>query len=375
MQKVIVSECKEYDAEIIQKLIKKSFIQLGFKIKKESKVLIKPNVLIGVKPSKSVTTHPEFLRGLIRLLHENRCEVVIGESSSDTGDHATLRALKITGIAGMAQEEGVKLIPFETTKLVTKKTDGVVLKEITKPLILDEVDCIINAPKMKTHSLMDITGAVKNMFGSIAGGQKQSFHVEVQDKFADLIIDVHEANKPAVSVMDAIVGLEGPGPGSGGSPKPTGYILASQNSYALDYLQERIMGFDSHTAVLDKAIKRGLLVPDQVKIIGEYQNKNYKKAKNFSNLQNYIPKKMVGFAFGQIQKKPHFDEKLCIKCKDCFKICPVKAIEMPDYPVLVENKCISCYCCHEVCKYKAIELKAKPLGNAILGLAKALKLG
>jgi len=78
--------------------------------------------------------------------------------------------------------------------------------EIAKEVF--DADVIINLPKLKTHNSMLLTLGVKNTFGCIVGLRKPEWHlrtgVEV-DKFAELIVLIHKAVSPFMTILDGIL--------------------------------------------------------------------------------------------------------------------------------------------------------------------------
>jgi Pyruvate/2-oxoacid:ferredoxin oxidoreductase delta subunit len=220
-------------------------------------------------------------------------------------------------------------------------------------------------PKMKTHGLMKITGAVKNCYGFIPGMQKALYHTKGKDEktFGELLIDIYLQckDKIVINIMDAIVGMEGEGPGNG-DPKNTGLVIASTDALALDVTQTRIMGFDPlKIGTTNAAIKRNLLNISDIKIIGDYKDSNipkldYKPAgagkgitKFLTTAKSYLTKTPVLI--------PECNKDKCIKCGICAKLCPVQCITLSPYPTFDRNVCIKCYCCHEHCPQGAIFLK------------------
>ncbi len=85
-----------------------------------------------------------------------------------------------------------------------------------------DADFIINLPKLKTHNSMLLTLGVKNTFGCIVGLRKPQWHlrtgVEVE-RFAELIVLIHKAVNPFITILDGILAMEGEGPGKSGKPR------------------------------------------------------------------------------------------------------------------------------------------------------------
>ncbi len=45
----------------------------------------------------------------------------------------------------------------------------------------------------------------------------------------------------------------------------------------------------------------------------------------------------------------------CIGCRECYKVCPMNAIEMVDKKANINENCVNCMSCIKVCKYDALE--------------------
>lgn len=366
MVKVILLECNSYDFELIYNLIKKGLKLIGFNITPTTKVLLKPNVLSQQKPEKAITTHPAIVEAVCKIFKELKAEILIGDSSGISSYGATKKAFKVSGIEAVAKKYGAKLIPFEADNFVNIENENYrVLKSFRIAKTVKEVDYIINLPKLKTHTLMKYTGAVKNMFGSVPGGLKSRMHsVAVsEEEFAHLLLDIYQNIKPQLNIMDAVVGLEGNGPGSGGTPKKTGLIMMSENAVALDIIASEIIGYKWYEVKTNLfAIKRNIF-DDKIEVIGKKRCVNYKKPA-VNKLPGFIVK--IGMKFMLI--RPYINKDKCKKCAICVEVCPVKAIRFLDYPVIERTRCITCYCCHEHCPHNAIELKRSLIGKAIKGV-------
>ncbi len=365
MVKVSVLKCSSYDTNELYKTIKQSLKNINFTIPKNKKILIKPNVLGQKKPNTSINTHPAVIDALCQILKEKNNEIWIGDSSGIASYGGTKKAFRISGIEEVAKKHNCRLISFEGSQ--RKKIIDNNAKIIKKFVLAKEpflADLIINVPKLKTHVLMRFTGAVKNMFGCVPGGGKSRKHAIApnEDKFANLLLDIYQNIKPQLNIMDAIMGLEGNGPGSGGNPKKVGLIITSKDAVALDIVASKIIGYDPLEIKTTKyAIERGIF-SEKVEVIGE---KNYrvrfKKPIRKSKFARAMPKTIIKLMFTITSIKPYIKKQRCKKCKICYNVCPTKAITLDPYPKFNRKKCILCYCCHENCPYKAIELKKNPI--------------
>ncbi|MGV8171923.1 MAG: DUF362 domain-containing protein, partial [Candidatus Woesearchaeota archaeon] len=305
--------------------------------------------------------HPAIVEAVCKILKKAGCEIMIAESSGWN----TENAFSVCGIKAVAEKYDAKIIVLEKQKIIEKKIDGKVLKKIKTTDIMDFPDYIINLPKMKTHSFMKITGAVKNLFGLVPGTTKPLYHVKGKNEelFAELLIDIYEHYKPLIkiNIMDAVVGMEGQGPGNG-DPKNTGLIIASTDAISLDVVQSRIMGFNPlNIPIITAAINRRLINISDIKIIGDYTNSNipkldYRPAGSGGGVMSFITS-AKSYLMKTPPLIPEVNKDKCIKCGICAKLCPVQCITLKPYPAFDRNVCIKCYCCHEHCPQGAIFLK------------------
>jgi uncharacterized protein (DUF362 family)/Pyruvate/2-oxoacid:ferredoxin oxidoreductase delta subunit len=361
MSDVLVLNCPNYTQEKVDKAIIEVFKNIKIDIKPNSKVLIKPNILMAKKPEYACTTNPAMIDAVCKILKEKKCKIIIGESSGWN----TMNSFSISGIKAVAEKYDAKIIAFENDKISEKNIDGVILKELKITSLIEDVDYIINMPKMKTHGLMRITGAVKNCYGFVPGIQKGLYHIKGKDEkvFGELLIDIYLQckDKITINIMDAIVGMQGEGPGNG-DPINTGLILASTDAISLDVIQSKIMGFDPiKIGTINAAIKRKLLNISKVNVIGDYKNSNipklnYRPAGEGTQIIKFITT-AKSFLLKTPALIPEVNKDKCIKCSICAKLCPVHCITLEPYPTFDRKTCIKCYCCHEHCPHGAIFLK------------------
>ncbi len=369
--KVGLVKCNTYDSNELEKALEEAMDLSGGIDVKGKKLLLKPNILSDSDPIKAISTHPEFVRAVIKYMQKaGAVEIYIGDSP---GFQRPGYSGRKSGIRQVADETGAKWVDFTKGKTTIKTETGKKQKKFKVTSIINDVDMVISIPKIKTHMLMYFTGAVKNLFGLLPGLSKSPYHVSYPDRnnFGEMILDLLEAVKPAYSIMDAVIGMEGPGPGNG-YPRPVNLIIASKNAVALDIVASSIVGYDPMDIPTNKlALKRDLGLDNISDIevkglnIEDVIIKDYKLIKS-KQFQNIIFNLFHFRVFEKIQQKmkpkPYFIEEKCIKCGECIKICASNANWFEEGPtgkfVAVDyNKCIRCYCCHEICPVDAIEIR------------------
>src|SRR4030042_3035828 len=349
-EKVAVVKCDSYSQKQVDKAVTKALSLIKFDPLNRTKVLVKPNIVGAYSKSKqkSITTHPSIVEAVCKFLKKNECKIFVGESSFRGTDDAFIKS----GLGKVAKKYG-KLIIFEQQKLIRiKDKKAKVLKKFPVAKLLKEVDYIINLPKMKTHSLAEVTLGIKNLYGLIPGGLKQRLHNKAKGKkFSEILVDIYQNFPPQLTILDGIIGMEGQGPTSG-IPKKAGLIIARKNAIELDIAASTIMDFNPREIpAIEFAIKRGLYPNYKFQLLGmkKLPKIHFKKAQT---------KKMMSRAHALFKEQPIIcNKKKCIKCGTCAKHCPVKAIKLNPYPTINKKKCIRCFCCMEVCPVHALNLQ------------------
>lgn len=364
--KVAAVKCSNYDIENVLSAVKKAIQLAGLPDVKGKKILLKPNLLSGSDPKKAVTTHPAVLEAVILALQEKGAgKIVVGDSPAVVN---SFRAAEKAGLIDVVKRCGVEWDPFEKTGKLVLESDPLIQALFQPAQIVNEVDMIFSLPKMKTHMMMYMTGAMKNLFGVFPGLEKSKFHFRYPEKqgFASLIVDLNRALKPSYAIMDGIIGMEGQGPANG-EPKEIGVILASENILAIDIIASQIMNYkpEDIPTIFYGLNGDWLDSIDKVELVGEKLEdvvvKDFKKQKVKSKMKKFagnLPK----FLYKALEKfmipPPRFNHKKCIRCLKCTKICPAKALTLNERKKIAidKNKCISCYCCDEVCPVEAISI-------------------
>jgi uncharacterized protein (DUF362 family)/NAD-dependent dihydropyrimidine dehydrogenase PreA subunit len=321
------------------------------------KVLIKPNILGPYSPERGITTHPSLIHALVIALRKEGASCIVGDNPGHIGYAANERCARISGILEAAEGSFVNFAkdPVQI-KVNSKFMENLV---ISKSVL--EADLVINVPKFKTHLQTRMTGAVKNMFGILVGAEKARVHLSAPkpEDFSEALVDIYQIRLPDLTIMDAVVGIEGNGPSSS-DLRTIGKIMASPNGVAVDGLMAAMMGVSPQQVdMLRIASQRGLgeVDPEKMEIQGTWSRlPRYKMPLTFVS-RGWFGKAVNRFIYRPLIK-PNItvNRDLCIQCQVCIKQCPAQALTMKDFPVLDKEKCISCYCCYELCSSRAIEL-------------------
>lgn len=322
------------------------------------KVLIKPNILAPRKPEEGVTTHPSICEKVIESVLEKGGTPVVGDCPGVSGYGACEKAAEVAGIKKVSGNFFVNFA--KEAKRVPIKSRF--FSEITVSKICLEVDYIINLPKFKTHALTYFTGAVKNMFGIVAGGDKALTHRNApsRDEFAEAILDIFSLRPPDLTIMDGIVAMEGNGP-SGGKLVNLGVVLVSKDHLAIDAVMGLITDIDPFTLpIVRKGIERKIGNPDPEKIPIEGKlptHRNFKMPSTYyfsaTSPFAYLINRFVFPSF--TGEKLTFLKNKCNKCSICIKECPAGAMKKgeDEFPRIDKKICINCYCCMELCPNQA----------------------
>ncbi len=376
---VVLKYCPEYSADL-QSHLKNGIDEIGG-IKRfvnpGQKVFLKVNLLMKKTPQEAVTTHPEVVEAVVRLVQEAGGVPIIGDSP---GGPYTVKALRgiynRSGLQDVAERTGA-ILNENVEQVTVSYPEGKVIKSLTVTKSILNADVIIPISKLKTHAMMTFTGAVKVLFGIVPGMIKAEYHLKLAnvDDFANLLVDICEWAKPTIHIMDGIVGMEGDGPSSG-KPRHIGALLISQDPYALDVAACSLIGLKPHYVPTIKAAQQRGFISSTEEIIYRGDSRSIWNIKNFTlprsmavNFLDHlpIPESFNRLLVKQLRPFPVFSEEMCVSCGDCLGHCPPKAIvfDQKKKPQVDLQSCIRCFCCQELCPKKAVNI-SKPLIGRLL---------
>lgn len=380
---VYAASCPDYgQAEGAIRALVEQMGGMGRFVRPGERIVLKANLLRAAPPESAICTHPAVVEAVAKLVKEAGGTPVICDSPGGAlHKEAVLRSLyEKTGMAAAAAAAGAELSMDSSTRTVSLP-EGKVLRQAEIITPVAEADGVIDLCKMKTHVLMSMTGAVKNLFGVIPGLSKVGYHATHPDHatFADVLLDLTGYVKPRLSLMDGILAMEGDGPGSSGTPRQAGLLLAAANPLALDTAAGAIMNLPRQDNPVLLAAERRGLTPcrmEDVELIGgtveELRMADYKfPASTKSNLMDFLgplARPAERLCKKALSQTPRIDGAKCVGCGICAKSCPGQAIAMtaPGKKARIsQNACIHCYCCHELCPQKAVELHQSWLGRLL----------
>jgi len=341
-------------------------------IRPGQRVLIKPNLLSGKPPEKAVTTHPELVRAVIEAVQRAGATPLVGDSP---GIGTPLQVARSCGILEVCARTGAEFVPFEETTTISLGEGSFQRLEIARAVL--EADAIINLPKLKTHQMMGMTCAVKNLYGAVVGMRKIRLHLQAgtsKATFAELLLALAGRLSPALTIVDAVTAMEGNGPGSG-DPLHLGVLFGGADCVAVDTLALELTGLPpervwTHQAALRRALPG--CRREHLEILGDdparLRPASFRPAKQ-TDVNFGLPGLLRRPLRKALTARPEIRHATCVRCGLCVSHCPPRAMRLEGRVEIDLTTCIRCFCCQELCPYGAIETRQ----GALLRIAALLR--
>ncbi|MBF0474100.1 MAG: DUF362 domain-containing protein, partial [Nitrospirae bacterium] len=326
-------------------------------------VLIKPNLLAPSKIEQAITTHPLIIKIVCEYVLDKGGIAIISESPA-MGKFK--KNMKDCGVMDAINGMDIKIKDFIESREIS--VDSSINKiEIAQDVF--DADVIINLPKLKTHSQMMLTLAVKNLFGCVIGLKKPEWHFKIGENrtvFAELLFEIYKAIKPKINLIDGILVMEGRGPGTGGTPRRLGILMGCSDALSLDRAVCDMLSV-SHDFLLTNKVGKACGYNEEIIINGNMPKINDFKFPPKGDI-TFGPAFTRSFLRRNLTKRPATLNEKCKLCGECLKICPANAITLGTTEKRLKfdyDKCIRCYCCLEVCPHSAINIDKPWLGRVI----------
>ena len=376
---VSIVPCETYDPDVCEAALAAVLEPLGglLWVRPGMRIAIKANLVAGAKPEKAVTTHPALLAALTRLLKARGASVVIGDSPGNFYNASVLNHIYTACELSTAEKAGAEL-NRDFSEKGAYSPDAVQAKSFTYTGWLDGADAIINFSKLKSHGMMSLSAAAKNLFGTIPGTIKQEYHYRFPNPndFADMIVDLDEYWKPVLNLCDAVLAMEGNGP-TQGTPKHVGCLLASKNPHCLDVLAATVIGLKpAEVPTIAAAVRRGFC-PDsagRLSIAGDWKpfvQTGFELITNrnsllFSENDTLVGKAKVAVMKACLASRPKVKKSACVGCGRCRDVCPAHTITIRNKKAVIDRRhCIKCFCCQEFCPVGAMRVHRSPVARVL----------
>ena len=368
-EKVWLSRCGGYSPEELLRQVEELFTALGVwdEIQPGMTVVIKPNLVMSSKPEAAIATHPALVAAVGKCVQKAGGQVLIVESPGGPYTPAAMKAVfRGCGYTDMAKECGFTLY----TECKSREVSLPGAKRCRQLSVVEPFltrDYLIDLCKLKTHSMVGFSGAVKNLFGTVPGLQKPELHCRFPEKqpFSEMLVDLCDFLKPDLCIVDGILAMEGNGP-TGGRPRQLGVLGASKSPYALDVCAATMVGIQPESVLmLQDAHQRGLgpIAPEECQLVKEQiaslaQPDFLKAEASSTDFIDRLPKGLRPLAKKVATPRPKIREKECVGCGRCEESCPQHTIRIRDGKAKIDYKnCIRCFCCHEMCPKHVIDIR------------------
>ena len=318
---------------------------------KGKRILLKPNLLFCRRSDDPAAVHPAVITAAAEaLLNAGAAEVTLLENPGTQHVSAIIEKMQISE---KLRSLNVRYDDFADYRELDLP-ENCCFRRLRIAREFENFDLVVDLAKAKTHAMMTLTLAVKNLFGFIDSADRLSWHLAVGsdfNRFADLLLDLYLTVKPQISIIDGIIGMEGNGPGSG-TPVAANFLACSTDALALDASVAERLGVLSSELIPFK-------LPDPPGLLNAWG----------VTLPPFFKKQLRNLA----GSRPVLDVGECISCGRCAEVCPPRSLKMKLHkdrklPVFDLNNCIRCYCCQEHCPRGAISTRPQLL-NSLLSAA------
>ena len=366
--RVWLAQCPDYGQSLEEK-IEKAFdaLQVWDKIRPGMRVVLKPNLVMSSKPEQAIITHPAFTAAVGKCVQKAGGRVIIAESPGGPYTPAAMKAMfRATGYRDMAEACGFTLYTDCKSREVTlPQAKRCRELSVVEPFL--DRDYLIDLPKLKTHSMVGFSGAVKNLFGTVPGLQKPELHCRFPERepFSEMLCDLCHFLGPDLSLMDGIWAMEGNGP-TGGQRRDLHVIAGSESPWALDVAAASLVGLEPEKiTMLREGHERGYgpLDLSELELVGDPMETllapDFLKAEASStDFIDRLPKFLRPAAKKLATPYPRIDKKRCVGCGKCAESCPQHTISLRDGKAVIRyQNCIRCFCCHEMCPKHVVQIK------------------
>jgi uncharacterized protein (DUF362 family) len=268
---VTLTRCSDYSQPGIAGAMERQFKLLGGLerfVKPGDSVLLKPNFITPKSRRHGTQTDPAVILEAARLLKDFGAKPFVADSPAWSNVFACVKALKL-GEPLRKMSVPVRQLDKPKNCRIGAKNTSVGISSIAL-----DADVIINLPKFKSHQQLGATFAVKNMFGCVAGKRKALWHFTKggnANDFCELLIDIYRYLNPALTIIDAVTAMDGPGP-CHGRARPLGWLIGGTDPIASEIICAKLVAIEPADLLIVKTAKQigfGCSDPIQIETAGD----------------------------------------------------------------------------------------------------------
>ena len=260
--KVAILCCPTYKRDLLKMAVDGICRAIDFQIPPGCGVLLKPNLVTARSPDGLACTNPYFVAAVAEWFLDHGARVSVGDSPAFGSSKKVMKAC--------GHENALKKLPVNLVDL--SEPERVELPcgysiGISRTVL--ESDLLINLPRVKAHSQLLVTMAVKNYFGTVVGGRKAWLHMKYGDetnRFGQVLVDLLAVLPGGITLVDAVTAVHGESHITG-KPYYLGLAAGSRNPVAIDTSFLSILGIDAGQSLLWKECSRQGLLGSRVQDI------------------------------------------------------------------------------------------------------------
>ena len=264
-------------------------------VKPGDRVLLKPNLLTGSRPTKECVTRREIVYCVAKMVQEVGGKPFMGDSPAFGSAKGVAES---NGYLPLLEELNIPIVEFNGKRYETVSEEFNHLR-LSKQAM--EADVVINLPKIKSHTQLTMTMGVKNLFGCVPGKMKAWWHMEAgkdPKQFGQMLVETARAIAPNLTIVDGIIGHEGNGP-MNGVPREVGVLAASTDVFACDRALIEILNVDPNIIPTIAASQRLGLCPELADIHFPLEHPDRLKITDWKLPENLMP---IDFALPRVVK-------------------------------------------------------------------------
>ena len=266
---VVLTRCTDYSEEKISAALQRQFNLLGGLqkfVKHGDTVLIKPNLIAPKSRRCATQTDPAVIYQTAKILKDFGAKPFVADSPAWSNTLTCVRKLKL--------ENQLKKLDVPVKQLNKPRKCEINGTTVGISSLALNADVIINLPKFKSHQQLVATFAVKNMFGTVTGKKKAYWHFakgKNADDFCSFLIGIFNFLHPALTIIDAVTVMDGPGP-INGRPRPLGYLIGGTDPFSLEIVCCKLVNLNPENIPIITTARKMALAPadfDRIEIRGD----------------------------------------------------------------------------------------------------------